>query len=366
MIKSSKSSLKFTNSGKLQELHNFIDEYKRVMGIFIDQLWDMERVPTLLPKELTENIDTWLSARMIQCCGKQASGIVRGTRKKQEKRKWQIEKLALDGKTKEAEKLQAIYNEVNMSKPVIDDVNPELDSRFVKIDLEHTTSFDGWITLGSIGNKMKLIIPFKRHKHFNKMMLNGKLKDGIRISKEEITFMFELPEVVKKTDGEVLGIDVGIKNVLSCSNGYTSGADIHGHTAETIMKKIARRKKGSVGFRKACTHRTNYINHVISQLNVDSYKQVNIEDIKDLRKGKRNNRFMSSWTYTEVFDKLESYCESHGVLVNKVDPVYTSQRCSVCGWTQKSNRNGKKFKCQACGQTQDADLNKIMINLYVF
>jgi IS605 OrfB family transposase len=188
-------------------------------------------------------------------------------------------------------------------------------------------------------------------------MLSGKLKDGIRISKEEITFMFELPEVKKKIDGDVLGIDVGIKNVLSCSNGYTSGADIHGHTAETIMKKIARRKRGSVGFRKACTHRTNHINHVVSLLNVDSYKQINIEDIKDLRKGKRNNRFMSSWTYTEVFDKLESYCESHGVLVNKVDPVYTSQRCSVCGWTQKSNRNGKKFKCKSCGHKHDADLN---------
>ncbi|MFB6282328.1 MAG: zinc ribbon domain-containing protein [Halobacteria archaeon] len=27
----------------------------------------------------------------------------------------------------------------------------------------------------------------------------------------------------------------------------------------------------------------------------------------------------------------------------------TSQRCSRCGFTQKSNRNGATFNCQNCG-----------------
>ena len=66
---------------------------------------------------------------------------------------------------------------------------------------------------------------------------------------------------------------------------------------------------------------------------------------------------MSHWTYTELLNKLESLCQEQGVLVDKVNPIYTSQRCSQCGWTQKSNRKGKIFKCKKCHCELDADLN---------
>ena len=40
-----------------------------------------------------------------------------------------------------------------------------------------------------------------------------------------------------------------------------------------------------------------------------------------------------------------------------INPIYTSQRCSVCGWTQKKNRKEKVFCCVKCGNTLDSDLN---------
>jgi transposase len=40
-----------------------------------------------------------------------------------------------------------------------------------------------------------------------------------------------------------------------------------------------------------------------------------------------------------------------------MSPVYTSQRCSKCGWTCKSNRKGKKFVCIKCESVFDADYN---------
>jgi transposase len=46
-----------------------------------------------------------------------------------------------------------------------------------------------------------------------------------------------------------------------------------------------------------------------------------------------------------------------GVQVVKINPTYTSQRCFFCGWTRKSNRLKKQFKCKSCGHTDDADLN---------
>ena len=119
MIRSSKTSLKFTNKNKLEKIHQIIDEYKRVMSLFVDILWKMEKVPTLLPKEITSQIETWLSKRMVQCCGKQSSGIVRGTRKKNQQRLFIIKKLIEEKQFKKSRKLQLIYDQNISQKPTI-------------------------------------------------------------------------------------------------------------------------------------------------------------------------------------------------------------------------------------------------------
>ena len=357
MIKSTTSSIKFSNCNKLQTLHQFIDEYRNVVSKFIDLLWDQEKIPCLLPKEITSQIETWLSARMIQCAGKQASGIVRGTQVKQKRRLYVINKLKNEKLYVKARKLQRIYDETSVTKPNIDQVCPELDSRFIKINLENDTSFDGWINFGSIGNKIKLHIPFKKTKHFNKMMSKGEIKTGIRLSKKQITFMFELPDVEKRETGEVVGIDIGQTTTISCSNGHLSGKNNHGHDLASITSKLCGCKKGSAGFARASQHRKNYINWSINQLNLDNVKEVKLERIQNMRKGRRTNRRLSHWTYTDIFSKLESKCEEQGVLVTKISPTYTSKRCSKCGWTRRSNRNGKEFKCKSCDFTTDADLN---------
>lgn len=357
MIKSTTSSIKFTNTGKQNILHQFIDEYRNVVSKFIDILWEKEKVPVLISKELYSTVDTWLSARMMQCAGKQASGIVRGTQVKQKRRLFVINKLKEEKLFVKARKLQKIYDETSISKPNIKDVCPELDSRFIEIDLDNQTSFDGWIRLGSIGNRIIFNIPFKKSKHFNKMLDKGKIKSGIRLSKKQITFMFDLPDVEKKEVGSTVGIDIGQKTVISCSNGHMSDKDIHGHDLQSITDKICRKKKGSKGFKKATEHRKNYINYTINQLNLEGVKEVKLENMRDMRRCRKTNRKLSHWTYTDIFSKLESKCLEQGVLVTKISPTYTSKRCSECGWTRRNNRNGKEFRCNQCGFTLDADLN---------
>ena len=163
MIRSTKTTLKFANEGKRNQVSLFVDEYRRVVSEFVDLLWNEVNIPSLLPKTVTTQVSTWLSARILQCAGKQASGIVRGTQSKQKRRKWMIGKLADEGKFKKARKLQRIYDEASITKPDIGKVNPELDSRFVKVDFDNETSFDGWITLTSLGNRLKIILPFKKY-----------------------------------------------------------------------------------------------------------------------------------------------------------------------------------------------------------
>lgn len=357
MIKSTITTLKFCNYHRKKDIASVIDEYKSVMKQFVVLLWNQPKINRMADKSTCSQIHTWLSARMIQCAGKQASAIVVGTRAKQEKRKYIIEKLIKNGETKKASCLQKIYDETSMSMPELDNVEMELDSRFISFDWNNNSSFDGWITISSIGNKMKIEIPVKKTKHFNKLVKqNGVLHNGIRLSKQNITFLFDMPE--KKQNGnKILGIDIGLKDTLSCSNGQQIGVDKDGWTYQKICNVLARKKKGSKAFERVQRHRTNFLHWCVNQIDWNGISFLQRENIKNLRKYKRCRRNMQSWNYAELFKILDGKASDAGVQIRKLSPVYTSQRCSKCGYTRKDNRNGKTFTCSHCGNTMDADMN---------
>jgi len=359
MLRSAKLSNKYANLNKHSDYNLFIDEYNSVAQQFIDILWNMNDISLLLPKDITDQItDTWLSQRAIQCIGKQVSSVIRGTRKKQKQRIYMLKKLQKEGKQhNNIRKLQRKIAKVNMTKPNINDIHPVLDSRFITIDTNNDTSFDIWITLKSLGNRMKIPIPLKRTKVYNKWNELGKLKLSVRLYKNKIEVIFDIPNEPNKTEGNILGLDIGIKNTYTTSDNQKSIPDNHGHTLESIMNKLSRKQKGSKAFERAQKHRKNYINWSINQLNLKGVRQLNIEDIQYLRYKSNAGRKLSHWTYTDIFDKLGRYCEEQNVSVLAVNPKYTSQRCSVCGWTQKKNRKGKVFCCKQCGNTMDSDLN---------
>ena len=354
MIRSSKLSTKFANSEKKEKLHSFMDEYSKVVSFFIDHLWDLDKIPTLLPKEITQQVETWLSARAVQCAGKQASGIARGTQKKQKSRLYVYNKFLKNGFTKRARKLKVHIDKAKITKPNLDHVCPELDSRFIKLDFDNDTSFDGWVTFTSLGNKLKIQVPVKSTKHLNS--LSGNLKQGVRLSKKSITFIAE-EEVAPRVSGKTIGLDVGEIRVASLSDDQVTKPDQHGFTFSSIDKRLSRKKRGSKSFARTQTQRKHYVNWSINQLNFDGVKKLKLENLGGLRRGRRTRRALSHWTYTEIQGKLEQTCEKLGVQVEYISPTYTSQRCSSCGWVRRSNRNRTSFQCGKCNFALDADLN---------
>jgi IS605 OrfB family transposase len=360
-IKSTHCSLKFVNKGKLDQLGKFINEYRQVTEKFIDLLWPYEEMPKRLGKEFTDQIKgTWLSARAVQAAGSQASGIVRGTKEKQRKREFIYEKLLAEGKFKKARKLKIIMDKAKMSKPSIKNLEPALDQRFIHQDWKPSTkSFDAVLTLVSLGfsRGSGISLPVKKTKHFNELSGHGSILSGIKISKQTVTFCFNTPRPPLKEVGNTVGLDVGIKNCFTLSTGVASQVDRHGHTLDTILDKLSRKKNGSKAFKQAQQHRTNYINWSMNQIRFEGMSKLRVEAIKEMRKGHRTSRKLNRFTYTEMFSKLESLCATNGVQIEHVSPTYTSQRCSKCGWVRNTNRNGKLFKCGSCGFTTDADLN---------
>lgn len=358
MIRSSKVSLKFANKNKRQKINDFIEEYSSVMRQVIDLFWNKEKLPVFLYKKDFASINTWLSARAIQCAAKQAFAIIKGTKIKQKRRLFVIDELKKKNKLDQAQKLQKIYDSTTYSKPLLTNVCCQLDSRFIDIYLDGRGGFDGWLTLKSFGKKLKINIPFKKHKHFNKLFEKGALKLGIRLSKTDITFAFELkkPSLTANAN-KVLGIDIGLKTTLSCSDGQNINSCPHGHTYDSICTKLSKKKKGSKNFKKAVAHRSNYLRYIVNTLDLNGVCVVNREKIKNLRKFTNVSRHMKHWNYAELFDVLDKKLETQGVLVNEINPAFTSQRCSRCGWTCELNRKKKVFKCVKCGFLRDADEN---------
>ncbi len=327
MIRSVQLNINYSNTFKLTQLNVFCEEAQQVINKYIDELWKIEDFSSTFVKI---KVETWLSARMQQCLGKQALEIVKSQRQKEKK-----------------------------TKPKFNRKTFNLDSRFVKIE-QDVNSFDIWVTLTCLGNKLKLILPSKKHKQFNKF-ITWTLKKSIRLrcngTKHYIDVYFEKEAPVKKEKGKVVGLDSGYKKLLASSEGETYGEGL-----EELYKKISRKKQGSKGFKRALKERDNKVNGIVKQFPIDQYKEIVVEDLKNVKKktkGKLRKQFINKlqrWTYPNVLNRLSYRAEEQGIIFKKVPPAYTSQKCSKCGVVCKENRKGETYKC-ACGLEMDADIN---------
>jgi putative transposase len=330
MIRKSTINLKYANTGKLQKVHTIAVEYRRVVNIFIDRLWESKQFSGKFVKNTT--VKSWLSARLKQAAAWQALSIAKSQRKK----KWK-------------------------SKPKFNKLVMELDSRFINItqDVDGST-FDVWIRFSSIGNRIIINLPSRKHKHFNKFIDDGW---GIRKSVRfritdrgyflDIFFQKAAPPI--KTQGKSKAIDIGYKKLIVSSDGEFIGNHL-------IYEKIARKKQGSKAFKRALAERDNFANASCNQLGLSGIKALYAEDLKNVKhksKGKIRKKFnnkLQRWMYPKVLEKLTGSCEEKGILFIKVSPAYTSQRCCGCGVIDKKNRRGETYSC-ACGLLMDADLN---------
>ena len=325
MIRRSRISLSKSNSGKLQQLDAIIAEATVVVNTYIEALWATN---TLSGKYVDFPVDTWLSARMQQCLGKQALEIVKSQRKKKKK-----------------------------TMPVFRGTSFTLDERFFDF-METDNHFDMFIRLKSIGNRISIKFPVDRHYHYNRFQ-GWHRKNTIRLchkhDKYFIEVFFEKQAPEPKSKGKALAVDIGYKKLIATSEGEVIGDN-------TIYTKISAKKQGSIAFKRALTERDEMVNVACKQLDLSDVSVLYVEDLKGVKhetKGKLRKQFVNKlqrWSYPKVLSKLSMLCEEQGVTMIRIPPAYTSQRCSKCGVVCKSNRNGETYKC-ACGNTMDADIN---------
>ena len=68
------------------------------------------------------------------------------------------------------------------------------------------------------------------------------------------------------------------------------------------------------------------------------------------------NRVIADAAWGELKLKTKAVAAKLGLIVVEVDPKFTSQQCSCCGYTSPLNREQEKFLCEECGYIADADV----------
>jgi IS605 OrfB family transposase len=171
-------------------------------------------------------------------------------------------------------------------------------------------------------------------------------------------------------DGTVLGVDLGIENIAVTSTGrFWSGDELrHWRTeyAERIRSlqecgtRWAHENIQSVGQTETGRFE-QYLHRIASEIlseavdNGCSY--IAFENLQNIRDRMPNEREFHEWAFRRLYQYVEYKAEPYGISVEQVEPQYTSQRCSSCGYEDEDNRRGERFCCRSCDYENHADYN---------
>ena len=231
---------------------------------------------------------------------------------------------------------------------------------------KQSKEFDAWIHLSSVGyhptyGKIILDLPIRFHKHFNKLKILGKRLESYIISKDSVQLCFKIETEEKREPTRCLGIDSGIKSLASTSTSNQYGLDI-----EKAVKRVSRCKPGSKGRRRAKRALRQRMDEVAKEIfDKEDPTLIVVEKLKNLNKGskvrrrltKNVRRVLGSWAYAYWLGRLQRESETRRSSFRSVSPYKTSQRCSVCGHTEKRNRSKENFRCRKCDHRDNADIN---------
>lgn len=383
MIKRTQHTLKYITKKKRKLLDKLFIEYQRVVNEFIVLYWNEKLFKAKPTATEWRKVSTWMCGKAVKCAYRQAIQIIRTTQDKNKKKiykSYQKVFIYLKNKNSKNPITTMKWTEWSKDKKFRDRVKvPNFNGNSIDLNSDLATiyltpnkmkEFDLAVRLGSIfGNRISLLLPTKKHKQYNKHMNNGyTVKSSVQLrridNKYYANLFLEKETPVLKTEGETLGIDIGIKKLM-----VTSDNKFYGTVIEKKIQKLKRRKKNSHNYKQTISEIKDYIGEQVNRLNPETVNVVVVEDLKvknmsrksgDFIKDKKNKehrKTLGNWNTRLLFGRLSNWCEENRIFLAFVSPEYTSQICSSCGKSHEESRDGERYKCKYCGFAIDADYN---------
>ena len=235
-----------------------------------------------------------------------------------------------------------------------------------------------------------------RLKEFGYIPVNSVVKSGTVSQKADryyVSILVEERDIkISNTNNEGLGIDLGIKEFVVCSDGIKFKNINKTLTVKKIEKTLKReqrklsRKYESLKTRnkniregratsqniqkqivkvqklhqRLTNIRTDYINKTVANIVKQKPSYITIEDlnVKGMMKNKHLSKAIASQKFFEFKNKLVFKCKQNDVELRVVDRFYPSSKtCSNCGKVNKDLKlSDRIYRCN-CGLAIDRDLN---------
>lgn len=176
--------------------------------------------------------------------------------------------------------------------------------------------------------------------------------------------VYDADESVRPDDGNVMGVDLGIKcpAVSRCSDGSVKFYG-NGRKNKQMRRHFAAKRKS---LQKA-KHQdaVEYINNkeqrimkdidhklshdIVATAVAHNVKTIKLEQLQNIRsttrKSRKNNHSLHNWSFYRLAKFIEYKAKLAGIEVLYVNPAYTSQRCPVCGDIHHANDRSYTCKC---------------------
>jgi len=234
-----------------------------------------------------------------------------------------------------------------------------------------------WIKIATLEKGKPIYIPLKANTYAEK--LEGEFLNYCQVVKDDDgNIEFRVVKELKKKEyiplTDEIAIDLGLNPLFAINKGDLFGRnffDVLKAFNEKITKRMANLQKRKIKPRDDKKYRQyvdklrdylkNEINRLINRLiKIYRPKKIVVEmlDFRSPDLSKRLNRLVQNFGKRYIKKKLQRLQELYGIEIIEINPAYTSQECSSCGYVDEKNRkNTQEFECRACKNKINAQIN---------
>lgn len=270
-------------------------------------------------------------------------------------------------------------------RPNLRQISMRLDTRAGALTKPLKASQGGkvgwWVKLSTMSRGRTVAIPLLTYAYHDQR--RGKVANGIQVNERDgqLTFgvVTDMGEPFARSravyDGSgASALDFGLSTLFATSEGQLLGQgwlarlkryDKLMTAIATGQQRAGRKPRASKRYRALVQDVRGFlrteIGRILNRLVAQGQPAELVLERLDFRNpalSRRLNAVLRNCGRSVIAAKLQDLSDRFGITVTEVNPAYTSQTCSGCGYADKRNRRSQQaFSCLWCGHQVHADLN---------